>query len=85
MELIISDAHVGLQAARKAVFSGIPWQRCQFHLQQNASQYVSRQGIKREVAADIRAVFNAPDRTQAEIQLRKTVEKYSKNASRLAH
>lgn len=32
VELIISDAHVGLQAARKAVFSGIPWQRCQFHL-----------------------------------------------------
>jgi transposase-like protein len=31
IELIISDAHVGLQAARKAVFSGIPWQRCQFH------------------------------------------------------
>jgi putative transposase len=25
VELIISDAHVGLQAARKAVFSGIPW------------------------------------------------------------
>jgi len=85
VELIISDAHVGLQAARKAIFSGIPWQRYQFHLQQNASQYVPRQGMKREVAADIRAVFNAPDRIQAEIQLRKTVEKYAKTASRLAH
>ena len=40
VELVISDAHVGLLAARKAVFSGIPWQRCQFHLQQNASKYV---------------------------------------------
>lgn len=40
VELIISDAHVGLQAASKAVFSGVSWQRCQFHLQQNASQYV---------------------------------------------
>jgi putative transposase len=48
VELIISDAHVGLQAARKAVFSGIPWQRCQFHLQQNASQYVPRLSMKRE-------------------------------------
>jgi transposase-like protein len=84
VELIISDAHVGLQAARKAVFSGIPWQRCQFHLQQNASQYVPRQGMKREVAADIRAIFNAPDRAQAEAQLRKTVEKYAQSASRLA-
>jgi len=84
VELIISDAHVGLQAARKAVFSGIPWQRCQFHLQQNASQYVPRQSMKREVAADIRAIFNAPDRAQAEAQLRRTVEKYAHSASRLA-
>jgi transposase-like protein len=85
VELIISDAHVGLQAARKAVFSGIPWQRCQFHLQQNASQYVPRQSMKREVAADIRAIFNAPDRVQAEVQLRKTVEKYAHSASKLAN
>lgn len=84
VELIISDAHVGLQAARKAVFSGIPWQRCQFHLQQNASQYVPRLSMKREVAADIRAIFNAPDRAQAEVQLRKTVEKYAHSASKLA-
>jgi transposase-like protein len=84
VELIISDAHVGLQAARKAVFSGVPWQRCQFHLQQNASQYVPRQGMKREVAEDIRAIFNAPDRAQAEVQLRKTVEKYAQCASKLA-
>jgi transposase-like protein len=27
VKLIISDAHVGLQAARKAIFSGIAWQR----------------------------------------------------------
>ncbi len=84
VKLIISNAHTGLQAARKAVFSSIPWQRCQFHLQQNASQYVPRQSMKREVAADIRAIFNAPGREQAEAQLRLTVEKYAKRASRLA-
>jgi transposase-like protein len=84
VELIISDAHVGLQAARKAVFSGIPWQRCQFHLQQNTSQYVPYQGMKREVAEDIRTIFSAPDRAQAEAQLSKLVEKYAQRASRLA-
>jgi putative transposase len=84
VELIISDAHDGLQAARKAIFAGIPWQRCQFHLQQNASQYVPRQSMKREVAADIRAIFNAPDRAQAEAQLRRTVEKYAQSVPRLA-
>jgi transposase-like protein len=84
VKLIISDAHVGLQAARKAVFSGILWQRCQFHLQQNASQYVPRQSMKREVAADIRVIFNAPDRVQAEAMLTKTVQKYERSAPRLA-
>jgi transposase-like protein len=85
VELIISDAHVGLLAARKAVFSGIPWQRCQFHPQQNASQYVPRLSMKREVAADIRAIFNASDRAQAEAHLRKIVKKYSQSASKLAN
>jgi transposase-like protein len=84
VELIISDTHVELQAARKAVFNGVPWQRCQFLLQQNASQYVPRQCMKREVAVDVRAIFNAPDRAQAEVQLRKRVEKYTHSASKLA-
>ena len=84
VELIISDAHPGLKAARKAVFGSIPWQRCQFHLQQNASQYVPRQAMKKEVAADIRAIFNAPDREQAEMLLARTVKKYERSAPRLA-
>jgi transposase-like protein len=84
VELVISDAHPGLQAARKAVFGGVPWQRCQFHLQQNASSYVPRQELKAEVAADIRAIFNAPNRSEADALLARTVQKYSKSASKLA-
>src|SRR5215207_8823404 len=38
VEFIVSDDHAGLQAARRARFPGVPWQRCQFHLQQNALQ-----------------------------------------------
>jgi transposase-like protein len=84
VDLIISDAHTGLNAARKTVFGSIPWQRCQFHLQQNASQYVPRQAMKKEVAADIRAIFNAPDREQAQMLLDRTVKKYGQSAPRLA-
>jgi transposase-like protein len=36
VQLITSDDHAGLRAARLAVFGSLPWQRCQFHLQQNA-------------------------------------------------
>lgn len=84
VELVISDAHTGLVAARKAVFGGVPWQRCQFHLQQNAQAFVPRQEMKREVAAAIRAIFNAPSRTAAETLLAQTVHQYAKSASKLA-
>jgi len=84
VQLITSDDHTGLQAARLAVFGGIPWQRCQFHLQQNAQAHVPRKEMQTEVAEDIRTIFNAPDRTTAEAYLAKTVEKYQKIASRLA-
>lgn len=84
VELIISDAHEGLKAARKAVWPGVAWQRCQFHLQQNAQAYVPRQAMKAEVAAAIRAIFNAPDDAQARQQLEAFVERYKEKAPRLA-
>lgn len=84
MQLIVSDNHKGLEAARKAVFTGVPWQRCQFHLQQNAQSYVPKVGMRREVAEDIRVIFNAPDRELAEKFLKKAVEKYAVLAPKLA-
>jgi transposase-like protein len=84
VRLIISDAHAGLKAARQAVFGGVPWQRCQFHLQQNAQSYLTRQEQQAEVAADIRAIFNARDRAEAETRLVETVTKYRHSAVRLA-
>ncbi len=84
IKLIISDDHSGMRKARQAIFTGIPWQRCQFHLQQNAAQYVPRKKMRQAVAADIRAVFNAPDREQAEVYLKQIVIKYSSVASALA-
>ena len=77
VELIISDAHPGLKAARRAVFGGIPWQRCQFHLQQNAQAYVPNQALKAEVAADLRAIFNARHQAEAQTRLQQTVDKYA--------
>jgi putative transposase len=84
VELIISDAHAGLRQARRAVFGGVPWQRCQFHLQQNAQAYVPRKAMKKEVAADIRAIFNAPNRQEAERLLAMSIQKYEQTASKLA-
>jgi len=84
VQLITSDDHAGLRAARVAVFGGIPWQRCQFHLQQNAQAYVPHKHMQTDVAADIRMVFDAPDRSTADAYLTKVVTKYENSASRLS-
>lgn len=84
MELIISDDHEGLGAARRAVFGSIPWQRCQFHLQQNAGGYLPKQHMRVEVAAEIRSIFNATNKTRAEELLLEAIQKYATTAPRLS-
>lgn len=84
VRLITSDDHAGLRQALRAVFGGVPWQRCQYHLQQNAQAYVPHKDMQAEVAADIRKIFNAPDRPTAEAYLKQIVQKYEPSASRLA-
>lgn len=43
LHLVISDAHADLKVSRQAVFGGIPWQRCQFHLIQNDQANVAKE------------------------------------------
>jgi len=84
VKMIVSDDHAGLKAAREARFAGVPWQRCQFHLQQNAGHYVPRISMRSEVARDLRAIFEAPDREEADRRLRLAVQKYEKTAPKLS-
>jgi transposase-like protein len=84
VELIVSDDHAGLKAARIARFANVPWQRCQFHLQQNAQAYVPRQGLKKQVAADLKGIFTAPDKTEALRLLDLAVKRYATEAPKLA-
>jgi|Deesub1362A_J573_1020465.scaffolds.fasta_scaffold02037_2 transposase-like protein len=84
VQLVVSDDHAGLEAARRAVHGGVPWQRCQFHLQQNALQYVPRKSMRKDVAEDIRTIIDAPDRATAEAYLARMVAKYARTASKLS-
>jgi transposase-like protein len=84
IKLMVSDNHAGLKAAREARLPGVPWQRCQFHLQQNACHYVPRIEMRPRVASDLRAIFNAPDRAEADRLMQLTVKKYEKTAPKLA-
>jgi transposase-like protein len=84
VKLIVADDHAGLKAARRAVLPSVPWQRCQFHLQQNAGHFVTRQEARKTVAATLRAIFNAPDRAEAERLLRTALEAWRKEHPKLA-
>lgn len=83
-EFIVSDAHTGLRAALKATFNASIWQRCQFHLQQNAQDYVTKQHLKSKVAADIAVIFNADNQAHAEERLRGFIETYRESQPKLA-
>ena len=84
VKFIASDDHAGLKAARKAMFAGVPWQRCQFHLQHNAQAYVSKLDSRVPVARTIRCIFNAPDISEANRLLGLAVEGWRKEHPKLA-
>jgi transposase-like protein len=77
VKYVVSDDHCGLRAAIACCFPGVPWQRCQFHLMQNAMHYVPKIDQRQTVAADLRQLFDAPDRDAAQRRLHQIVDKYA--------
>lgn len=84
VQLGISDDHPGLKSARMAVFPSIPWQRCQFHLSQNAQSYAPKKSMKAEIADAMREIFGSPTLEIAREMVRRTVEMYKKRAPEFA-
>ena len=68
---VVSDDHAGLKAARRAVLPSVPWQRCQFHLQQNAAKHCPNRVVQAQVQVHegLRDVFTANTRVDAEARL----------------
>ena len=62
--LVTSDDHAGLRAAIARHFQGASWQRCQVHFARNVQ---GRVGAKHRahLAEELRAIFAAPEATQA--------------------
>lgn len=73
VQLVISDAHEGLKAAIRQVFSGAVWQRCRVHCLRNLLAHVP-QGDKAMVAAAVRTIFAQPNRQAAGQQLQEVVQ-----------
>ncbi len=81
VRLLISDDHAAMKAAREVRFPGVPWQRCQFHLQQNAGHYVPRLEMRREVA-DSFTVFTFPSTHRRRLRTSNLMERISKELKR---
>lgn len=84
VRLGISDNHPGLKNARAAVFPSLPWQRCQFHLSQNAQSYAPKKSMRLEIAETMREIFNSPSLEMAREMKQRAVEKYQKRAPEFA-
>lgn len=76
VQLFISDDHAGMRAARRAVFPSVKWQRCQFHMAQNAQSYAPKKTMQLELGEVIRRIFQSHDYESAQEQKRKCIEKY---------
>jgi putative transposase len=77
VELVVSDDHEGLKAAIARHFQGASHQRCQVHYARNLLGMVGA-ARRKELGADLRAIFAAPDRKQALTIASSVAEKWRK-------
>ena len=64
VRFVVSDDHAGLKAARRAVLPGAVWQRCQFHLAQNAIHHAPNAAIRKRIGAELRGGIGTPTSQQ---------------------
>ena len=82
IKLITSDAHSGLRAALQATLPSVPWQRCLFHLAQNASSYAPTAGMRTEVTHAVREIYQAINGEEAKNRLKHVLGRFKDKAGR---
>ena len=75
MRLVVSDDHESIRQAVKVELPGALWQRCVVHFERNVLAQVP-QAEAREVAADLKPVFQAARRETAERLAAEFAERY---------
>lgn len=83
VQLVISDAHVGLRQAIPAAFATACWQRCRVHFLRNALSLVPR-AAQPLVAGVIRTIFAQPDEASARAQVGRAAETLEQRYPRVA-
>src|SRR5215211_3599973 len=77
VRLVTSDDHEGLKSAIERHFQGASWQRCQVHYARNLLGMVGH-ARRKELGADLRAIFAAASRAQALAMAASIAEKWRK-------
>jgi transposase-like protein len=80
VDIIVSDDHLGLKEARKKVFPSVPWQRCVFHLLQNASAYAPSKKLKKEIVQATKDILYSSSLELADEKKKVVIRKYKKKA-----
>jgi putative transposase len=75
VRLVTADDHAGLRAAIERYFQGAGWQRCQVHYTRNLVGMVGA-SKRKEVAADLRALFTATTPIQARAMAQQLADKW---------
>jgi len=83
VELVISDDHAGLRGALQSHFTSVPWQRCLFHLAQNAQSYVPQVKYREEVGREIREIYQAAKLGEAENRKKEFIKEWEEKAPEL--
>jgi putative transposase len=82
VQLVISDAHTGLQAAIAKVF-GCPWQRCTVHFLRDMLGHVAR-AQQPLVSGAIRGIFTAASAAEAHERLGQVADQLRPHAAKVA-
>ena len=81
--LVISDAHKGLRRAIEEIFLGAGWQRCRVHFLRNLLSLVPKDGQGMVLAA-VRLIFQQPDKSRAQEELRALADRLKERLPRVA-
>jgi putative transposase len=80
LKLITSDDHVGLRNALRSVFPSVKWQRCQFHMIQNALAYAPKRTLREPIAEAMKEIFTSRSLQEARERTREVAERFTKPA-----
>jgi len=75
--LIVSDAHLGIQAAVAEEFVGTTWQRCKVHFMRNILAHVTHRE-KKKFSEQLKLIWTQPDKESALNYATQFAEEYQK-------